>query len=1484
MSRLIFKGDTANNFGKELPVPYIERIELRNVIGAEDPRELWLTDDATGRLGGHDYAVDIFNGLTKITLKLSIFFNCDDLIQEDPELIWTVMNDNLDLNVLLVAGNFDEGGSPTPSENFKSPIKLLIDSKQYLKKAIYGDYLGGAAIDAAAMENARAESTGFGGSPLGDEEAAQYAILKELGAGGGYEPLYKGNYTYSFPLKNQNTEVSFSGDFDTNFQRVLKISGIELEIFVPSIDAAHNLALFVGTSAIPFAELESQNGKAFALNSSDLAYEYIMKGGSLATKNQEGWFTKKEDDFYTGRPLRALNKKYYKSDDFGSDQIIKNMKSVIDEYKRFSQDFSDVETSIINIMYIIARFKSDPNFLNELNEYRKAYPQKTPDTKAGQMYEDFARAISNSNVLLRRQNELYKKQIRNIKIRDLRPFQYDNVFIGSYAGPEPLPDGSYADVIMGDDDFLYRSMYQSTVAKYIPGNKTLFDTEMEYDTDELESAVSDAIERILDKNYFGNLVSWRGISWGNNKIDEYATAMNQSLKEFRNYMSHPSNQYPGGDNDYVHWKMGMSFTSGDRYEGYGVCAAWQIIRGEGGGLFSYCGISEIPDISWNYGHGAAGHGKQNEDSALVICRQDTTFGGGTMAESRRDSMWNGDVQAEQRLINTFKAGSTPYGYTGQGPCLILRSLNNIGGQGMSSAGSYMRSTGWGPGEGWGLHSHEETYTRIYNAMKYDHWGPFTLLGAYPEDTEDANHPREQTESAFNKCGGDQKSGFMFEACAIRPALKKVLNKYGFAGQHTDPSTAAGLVGDGSGLLLKAATDLSTYSELGIDEWDFSDPSERRDAARWLVLEMREQFMEEAVANITRTWGNTPTYKQRLPKSSGRGMYEQSEGNPDPELGYTLRIGNASWLSSRYSHYNCHAADHWMEDHGMINSWGGHWSWIWRGGPFGTNGPYNPDGGTDSWGSAITACGSGADGYGCGAKSKDFGLEFRQGGLPFTKSGFPSGYAYNINGMPLGIMEKNFGNDIMYITTILWDDHHEGLVEAVQEIFELLDLHWGKPLGDNRHNKLAHVDIIANKYGWFFADLEKYHRKYSNISRYMNIPMALSYYPELREFMNYAIRPRQVWLQYFPQLGDQSTGGFDSTIIPSMQLKLDHDDREWTNTLAAGSNVSATMGAESYARCDGQALTNPSNTVHTMGRPPYCQVEVLDAPTWGDFTWNADSDKFQYNTGNYGGETGNVGNETLWSYIMMRNLDLAFTSAVANAAGGVTDGTGLAGVEALEDSRADLFNNNIPDNYRLLAYNYNFYMDDDLANGQRDKYNISWKVTDHSIDLLVVFSEFFEDVYLNFIDNYYNLAIENCAFDNINSKFNTFFGEEMERRYEGELKHHAPWFAAPALYAVYRDMFQNAYGGDRFLMEDDARSISDSINPTTGFLDALVAFKQRLEDFYDFLIQVQTDAEASSHEREYEFVQNGMTFDQPVIGIVADPTSLDEVLDAGLDPG
>jgi hypothetical protein len=199
---------------------------------------------------------------------------------------------------------------------------------------------------------------------------------------------------------------------------------------------------------------------------------------------------------------------------------------------------------------------------------------------------------------------------------------------------------------------------------------------------------------------------------------------------------------------------------------------------------------------------------------------------------------------------------------------------------------------------------------------------------------------------------------------------------------------------------------------------------------------------------------------------------------------------------------------------------------------------------------------------------------------------------------------------------------------------------------------------------------------------------------------------------------------------------------------------------------------------------------------------------------------------------------------------------------------------------MMAFNYNFYVDDDIANGQSDIIETKVTVIDHSIDLLKIFGEFYSEVYNNFIENYYNLAIENCAFNSADSSFNDFFAEEMERRYDGILEH-APWFAAPAIYAVYRDIFQNAYGGDTFLMTDDARSISDSINPKTGFLDALIAFKQRLEEFYTHIVALVATADEATSDgylpRLYTFEagqENQIIVEQPVIDIIANIPEMD----------
>ena len=87
MSRLIYKGDTINNFGKFLPTPVIETIKISSV-SSDDP--IVETINSSGYYFGAGPGVSPFTGeitpsftvtpdqLTNINIKTSAIFNSDD--------------------------------------------------------------------------------------------------------------------------------------------------------------------------------------------------------------------------------------------------------------------------------------------------------------------------------------------------------------------------------------------------------------------------------------------------------------------------------------------------------------------------------------------------------------------------------------------------------------------------------------------------------------------------------------------------------------------------------------------------------------------------------------------------------------------------------------------------------------------------------------------------------------------------------------------------------------------------------------------------------------------------------------------------------------------------------------------------------------------------------------------------------------------------------------------------------------------------------------------------------------------------------------------------------------------------------------------------------------------------------------------------------------------------------------------------------------
>ena len=197
-------------------------------------------------------------------------------------------------------------------------------------------------------------------------------------------------------------------------------------------------------------------------------------------------------------------------------------------------------------------------------------------------------------------------------------------------------------------------------------------------------------------------------------------------------------------------------------------------------------------------------------------------------------------------------------------------------------------------------------------------------------------------------------------------------------------------------------------------------------------------------------------------------------------------------------------------------------------------------------------------------------------------------------------------------------------------------------------------------------------------------------------------------------------------------------------------------------------------------------------------------------------------------------------------------------------------------YRLMAFEYKDYMDDDVAyyntvgineflertDGStltdaamayaEDRvntptyYDVSIKVEDRSLKMLDVVHDYFDSAYDDFIKFYYNPAIASCSYNNINDQFNDFFTNGINEAYPTGFDRQ--WIKAPYMLNLARQLFFNTYGTGTFTDDDttteteqifkaiekESLKISKLIGPDDGRLIHLNKFKIDFEKILNII--------------------------------------------------
>tara|TARA_R110002020_G_scaffold78208_1_gene196829 strand:- start:37 stop:1089 length:1053 start_codon:yes stop_codon:yes gene_type:complete len=163
-----------------------------------------------------------------------------------------------------------------------------------------------------------------------------------------------------------------------------------------------------------------------------------------------------------------------------------------------------------------------------------------------------------------------------------------------------------------------------------------------------------------------------------------------------------------------------------------------------------------------------------------------------------------------------------------------------------------------------------------------------------------------------------------------------------------------------------------------------------------------------------------------------------------------------------------------------------------------------------------------------------------------------------------------------------------------------------------------------------------------------------------------------------------------------------------------------------------------------------------------------------------------------------------------------------------------------ENYRLLMYYYQMFLDDDKVflgdptdtEYSNDRVMLRYEIHDSSFHVLKAIIRKYTMIYEEFIREYVEPASEACAYDEFNMQFNSFFVEGILNKFPDA--RNQPWYKMVALHVIYVNMFTDIYNGSNSVMLDSANSILDQIKPETGTLEALLNFKEQAEKFYEFL--------------------------------------------------
>jgi len=375
MSRITLKGDTTNTFGRFLPTPRIQKVEIYDDASFLVEYAIFLpveTDEELAQMLVHlEENVSICMSETR-AFKNRFF---DELVNSNaPEEVFTPIRE------ALLGDSWKpvtEGGSDEDywTGFFKTPYNFVIPE-------VFVD----ANIDTETIY---------------DKEGKRFAKI-----------------TMSYIRPTPDPEIVSTWDDISWYED----GGFDA-IMLYSMDRNFIETVADISSTYHMMTLLRQNPLLVRSMMSDIDYEVLLIGKEVPNRTQM-IYVNSDGGQYTELPLQSVTNQYFEQDTYTYDDIYEDFKSLIDDYDYTTAD-EELKNGLDQMTYVIESYKDKVDLIPELNALRKAWPNRNLGERIGHLYERFRRRLVNANSSVIEQPLLHKELVVGTKVVDQRGHTFD---------------------------------------------------------------------------------------------------------------------------------------------------------------------------------------------------------------------------------------------------------------------------------------------------------------------------------------------------------------------------------------------------------------------------------------------------------------------------------------------------------------------------------------------------------------------------------------------------------------------------------------------------------------------------------------------------------------------------------------------------------------------------------------------------------------------------------------------------------------------------------------------------------------------------------------------------------------------------------------------------------------------------------------------------------------------------------------------------